>query len=125
MGDFYFLGFTAHFALFSEDEAAGICDVSSISCHSSRGRSQAFGFQIAVEQICCGRAGPDLTVQHLQCWLKVRMPWDYRRILSSQMGIGDILLLVITLRETSSIRYHECVNVLLGLLLDMENLPKL
>lgn len=72
------LGVTARFAFFSKDEAAGIRGVGSICCHSSRGGSQAFGFQITAEQICCGGARPDLTVQHLQCWLKVRRHWSYR-----------------------------------------------
>lgn len=76
--DICMLGLIAHFAFFSKDEAAGVCSVGSICCHSSRGRSQAFGLQIAAEQICRGGARPDLTVQHLQCWFKVRRPWSCR-----------------------------------------------
>ena len=72
------LGLTDRFAFFSKDEAAGIRGVGSICCHSSRGRSQAFGLQITAEQIRCGGARPDLTVQHLQCWLEVRRHWNCR-----------------------------------------------
>ena len=80
---FYVLGLSARFAFFSKDEAAGIRCVGSICCHSSRGRSQAFGFQITAEQICCGGPRPDPTVQHLQRRLKVRRlkvrrHWSYR-----------------------------------------------
>lgn len=37
---------------FCTDEAAGICGLGTICCHSSRGRSQAFGLQVTAEQIC-------------------------------------------------------------------------
>lgn len=77
-GDFtYWLDYLLCFFSF-KDEAAGICGVGSISCHSSRGRSQTSGLQIPAEQICSGGARPDFTVQHLQCWLKVRRPWGFK-----------------------------------------------
>jgi hypothetical protein len=76
-GDIYILGLTAAFAFF-KDEAASICGGGSICWHPSRRRSQAFGLQIAPEQICRGGARLDLTIQHLQCWFKVRRPWTYR-----------------------------------------------
>lgn len=52
------------------DEPAGIFGVGSICCHLSRGGSQILVLQITAKQIRGREVRPDLTVQHLQCWLK-------------------------------------------------------
>lgn len=65
-------GSPAGSAFLSADEAAGGRAVGSACGQPGGGRSPASGLQIAAEQIRRGGARPDLTVQHLQCWLEVR-----------------------------------------------------
>lgn len=115
---------TAHLAFFCTDEAAGVCGLGTIRCHSSRGRSQASGLQVTAEQIRGGGPRPDLAVQHLQCWLQVRRLRAtggalFRVLRCPRWDQGPV---GIYLWETSTDRCRERMNILLDLILEEEDM---